>query len=139
MGNISSSAGNVNQTTRLSYTSGNISDSRTITKTHSASNVFSRTTNLDNTRNSLNTEVQYNNRNDFTSNNKYNSVNNRQTNDNREQSDSSNKKNKGGVLCERNNIRRGSSVENVNTTGLDVANGNLKKLKYDAEVEVNAL
>lgn len=158
--NISSSAGNVNQSTRLSYASGigGVVDSRVITKTHSASNVFSRTTNNieNNTRNSLNTEdykVQYpNHRNDFTNNKQCRVIKNRQ-NVNNDQTDSgssynSNKSSFNDLnpinnttsvnKCDRFNIRRGSSVENVNTTGIiDVnSNGNLKKLKYETEVKL---
>lgn len=140
-------------------------DSRVITKTHSASNVFSRTTNnsneggnCSNTRNSLNTEdykVQYtNNRNDFTNNKQYRLVNNRQNVVNKDQTDSTynNTKNNckttnvnntcgvggGGGGDRYNNIRRGSSAENVNTTSIDVnSNGNMKKLKYETEVNEN--
>lgn len=107
-----------------------------ITKTHSASNVFSRTTNKENTRNSLNTEVQYTN--------KQYSVNSRQNII--DQTDSAYNTNK-NIKPEQNsvsvkssdrlNIRRGSSVENVNSAVDINSNGNLKKLKYEAEVIIN--
>ncbi|KAJ8947757.1 hypothetical protein NQ318_010351, partial [Aromia moschata] len=64
-GNWSSSASNVNQNARLSMKP---ADLHLLTKTHSASNVFTRTVNPDNCRNSLSSvdgnafSVQYNNK-----------------------------------------------------------------------------
>lgn len=114
----STSASNVNQTPRLSTKT---VDSHLL-KTHSASNVFTRTINVDN-RHSLDNsyQVQYNKNtsSDF-----------------------------GGSLCDANRnesvntqngrlVRRGSSVENVNSSSMDLnANGAMKKVKYENEVNL---
>lgn len=146
---MSSSAGNVNQQiARVSYvpTSG---DSRVITKTHSASNVFTRTTNVENARNSLSTadsysKVQYPNK--FSGelrNKQFSAKGNGQNNGipQGEHSDFVNTQSSfgigiGGKLGERYIMRRGSSVENMNAGIVDVnSNGNLKKIKYENEVK----
>lgn len=156
---MSSSAGNVNQNARLSLTN-NLDDPRMITKTHSASNVFSRTSLLDNSRNSLNStdnyKVQYNS-NSLNNNFKneqfkriepytYGVMNENSENCNSENGEfqdvyknsfsdvsSNSEEIRGPKLYERfSNIRRGSSVENVIS---DVnLSGNLKKVKFENEV-----
>ncbi|KAJ8912112.1 hypothetical protein NQ315_005448, partial [Exocentrus adspersus] len=155
-GQLSCSAGNVNQNVRLSMKP---EDVPLLTKTHSASNVFARPPNVDN-RNSLNSmdtntfSVQYGNK-DISdasdlSDNSYKYLSGKQFSD---MSGSKNSNvsvagvyNKGAysdvvdntndrmrnVRC---NVRRGSSVENVNSSSLDISNGNMKKIKYENENE----
>ncbi|XP_008198093.1 rho GTPase-activating protein 21 isoform X3 [Tribolium castaneum] len=110
----STSASNVNQTPRLSTRT---VDSHLL-KTNSASNVFTRTINMDN-RHSLDNsyQVQYNkNNSDF-------GGSLRDTNRNESVSTQN------GRL-----VRRGSSVENVNSSSMDLnANGAMKKVKYENE------
>jgi hypothetical protein len=111
---LSSSASSVNQTPRLS------------TKTHSASNVFARTMNVDN-RHSLDNSysVQY----DKNSGGEFGGS---LRDTNRNESVRIPQTDREGRYV----IRRGSSVENVNSTGpVDLnANGAMKKVKYENEV-----
>lgn len=110
-----------------------------LTKTHSASNVFSRGRNTDSARNSLNSmdsgpfSLQY--------------VNSGKCDDNRLGYDSVGPKSAGysdvtdsSVSSDRRtskcSIRKVGSMENVNSNGTDVSNGNLKKIKYENEVGV---
>jgi hypothetical protein len=110
---LSSSASSVNQTPRLS------------TKTHSASNVFARTMNVDN-RHSLDNSysVQY----DKNSGGEFGGS---LRDTNRNESVRIPQTDREGRYV----IRRGSSVENVNSTGpVDLnANGAMKKVKYENE------
>lgn len=136
-------------------------DLHLLTKTHSASNVFARTVPPDN-RNSLNSmdtntfSVQYATKNisdkgDLNNSSyQYLSANKaRQFSDGSDSSKNSNVSAGGaygrgaysdvtdgagdrrGIRC---NVRRGSSVENVNSSSLDLSNGNMKKIKYENEV-----
>ncbi|XP_074036276.1 rho GTPase activating protein at 19D isoform X5 [Leptinotarsa decemlineata] len=146
MGQLSSSASNVNHNTRLSVKP---PDSHHLTKTHSASNVFTRTVNSEHTRNSLNSmdgsnfSVQYKNKN---VNNGDNSFRNLSAKSKLSNSDLN--KNLSDSVCNdvtdngvsdrrvtRGNIRRSGSVENVNCSLVDVSNGNMKKVKYENENE----
>lgn len=146
--NMSSSAGNVNQqTARISYVA-TAGDPRVITKTHSASNVFTRTTNVENARNSLSTtdsynKVQYPNKFSGDFRKKQFSVKSNGQNNGIAQGEHSGFANApnsfaigvGGKLGERYIMRRGSSVENMNAGIVDVnSNGNMKKIKYENEV-----
>ncbi|XP_018575341.1 rho GTPase-activating protein 21 isoform X4 [Anoplophora glabripennis] len=159
-GQLSSSASNVNQNVRLSMKP---ADLHLLTKTHSASNVFARATIADN-RNSLNSMdtntfsiVQYPGKNvgdksDLNdSSYRYMSASGtKQFSDVSGTSKNSNVSaggafNKGaysdvtdGGACDRRgrcNVRRGSSVENVNSSSVDLSNGNMKKIKYENENE----
>lgn len=104
-----------------------------LTKTHSASNVFSRTTNLTPLRNSLDTidnpfSVQ-NCKNSSDSENRTPNVNLREP--------SSAVLNTRPINFEQYMLRRGSSVENVNSGAVDVnGNSGMKKFKYEAEVRL---
>lgn len=112
-------------------------DPHILTKTHSASNVFSRTANANPLRNSLDTidnpfSVQYNSgKNDSgqceSENRTYNNVNLRET--------SGAVLNARPVTFDQYMLRRGNSFENVNSGAVDV-NGNtgMKKFKYETEV-----
>lgn len=118
----------------------NTDDPHILTKTHSASNVFSRTTNANPLRNSLDTidnpfSVQYGSdrgknggdSGQFESENRTPSVSLREG---------------GGavlntrpVTFDQYMLRRGSSFENVNSGGVDVnGNSGMKKFKYETEV-----
>lgn len=141
---LSSSAGNVNQQSRLSVKSTLDDPQHILTKTHSASNVFTRTTNANPLRNSLDTidnafssSVQYNNSDkkgkgsgdseQFESENRTQNVSLRET--------SGAVLNARPVTFDQYMLRRGSSVENINSGVVDV-NGNtgMKKFKYETEV-----
>lgn len=138
---LSSSAGNVNQQSRLSVKS-TLDDPHILTKTHSASNVFSRTTNANPLRNSVDTidnafSVQYG------SDIKGKSGDSEQfESENRTQNVVTLRETSGAVLNARPvtfdqyMLRRGSSVENMNSGVVDV-NGNtgMKKFKYETEVK----
>lgn len=117
-----------------------LDDPHILTKTHSASNVFSRTTNANPLRNSLDTidnpfSVQYgsdkgksDDSEQFESESRIQNVSLRETS--------------GGVLNARPvtfdqyMLRRGSSVENMNLGVVDV-NGNTGMKKFRYEIEVN--
>lgn len=126
---------NTNQNSRLSLIKPK--DLHALTKTHSASNVFTRTRNLDSARNSLNSvdsgpfSMQY--------------ISDRS--DGRlgyEILDSGGPKSAG--YCEltdsvsrrtsKCSVRRVGSMENVNSSSSEISNGNLKKVKYENEVSV---
>lgn len=117
-----------------------LDDPHILTKTHSASNVFSRTTNANPLRNSLDTidnafsSVQYNSdkgksgdSEQFECENRTQNVNLRET--------SGAVLNARPVTFDQYMLRRGSSVENINSGVVDV-NGNtgMKKFKYETEV-----
>ncbi|CAH0555994.1 unnamed protein product [Brassicogethes aeneus] len=128
-GNLSSSASNVNQTSRLSLQPADM-----LMKTHSASNVYARMStaaqgaaNVDpQTRNSLNSNYRM-----------------AETAQLQQQSNEQLLKrlNNASVdYCDGRGrvLRRGSSVENVNSSSLDLnANGGMKKVKYENESEMN--
>ncbi|XP_017769755.1 PREDICTED: rho GTPase-activating protein 21-like, partial [Nicrophorus vespilloides] len=122
---ISSSASNV----RLSLAVNPAGDQRTITKTHSASNVFSRPINVENGRNTIGgSTVQC-----FKPTYYYNLDDRDHTNSAKDScsdvsSTSSDSRCKPSVRPSPFLIRRGSS-ENLNIT----SNGNLKKIKYESE------
>lgn len=121
---LSSSAGNVNH--RLSVKS-TLDDPHVLTKTHSASNVFSRTANANPLRNSLDTID-----NPFTV--QYGSDKNKSESENRTSNVSGAVMNARPVTFDQYMLRRGSSVENVNS-GVDVnGNSGMKKFKYETEV-----
>ncbi|XP_071049993.1 rho GTPase-activating protein 23 isoform X4 [Onthophagus taurus] len=153
-GPISTSASNVSQPLTLT----NNPHERVITKTHSASNVFSRTTNnSDNSRNSLNSTDNY--RVQYPVNYKYSDYggynrNSDQMYDRRRPqidnnpsyqvykssfSDVSTTSSSSEVRNYNSSptgygIRKGNSAENINIVDLK-SNGNLKKIKYENEVE----
>lgn len=133
---FSTSAGNVNQNSRLSLIKPK--DLHALTKTHSASNVFSRSRNVDSARNSLNSmdsgpfslqyisdksdgRLGYEHISDSSGSRSagYNDVTDSGSRDRRT------------PKC---TVRRGGSMENVNSSLTDVSNGNLKKVKYECEV-----
>lgn len=136
-------------------------DLHLLTKTHSASNVFTRTPAADN-RNSLNSmdtntfSVQYTTKNisdkgdlsnsiyqylSGSSTKQFSDVGNSSKNSNVSASGAFSRgaysdvtdgaSDRRGGRC---NVRRGSSVENVNSSSLDLSNGNMKKIKYENEV-----
>ncbi|KAG5897665.1 hypothetical protein JTB14_024492 [Gonioctena quinquepunctata] len=150
IGQLSSSVSNVNHNSRLSIKPPDIHQ---LTKTHSASNVFARTVipTEHNARNSLNSmdngnfSVQYNRENaienganSFQYSSAKNQVSNGDTNKNTSDgvcSDVTDNNGASGKRATRGNIRRGGSVENVNSSSIDVSNGNMKKIKYENESE----
>ncbi|CAH1110584.1 unnamed protein product [Psylliodes chrysocephalus] len=137
MGQLSSSSNTLNRNMRLSSLK---PDSHYLMKTHSATNVFSRTNNAtEPNRNSLasvdNYSLQYSkNGNDFafvkndsgkqvkgaSSGGAYGDVTDSALNDRIP-----------GVI--KGNIRRGSSVENINSSSKDISNG--KKVRYENEID----
>lgn len=125
---LSSSAGNVNQqNARLSLKPAEMM------KTHSASNVYARLSNTtDHSRNSLGSmeggyPVQYSPILGSLSLSKQSYATDKSGADH--PSDISDRRGNRAVL------RRGSSVENINSSSLDLnANGGLKKVKYEKEV-----
>ncbi|XP_066155664.1 rho GTPase-activating protein 23 isoform X15 [Euwallacea fornicatus] len=124
-GPLSSSASNVNTTSRLVVKPHH---DHLLTKTHSATNVFSRPIPSLN-RNSLNSmdPTQYNTSSEVTR-HSYGAVTNNSIGT-RAQGELS-----GGFDTSRYGIRRGSSVENVNSSALDLnSNGGLKKTKFESE------
>ncbi|XP_028130100.1 rho GTPase-activating protein 21 isoform X8 [Diabrotica virgifera virgifera] len=133
MGQYSStSAGNVNRSNRLS--TAKEPEGHHLMKTHSATNVFSRTGNsAELNRNSLatmdNYSVQYNkNGNDYQY-VKQSGASNKVTNNTR--SDVTDGNSDRTVGAYRSTIRRGGSVENVSSSSVDISNG--KKVKYESE------
>ncbi|XP_050310273.1 rho GTPase-activating protein 21 isoform X15 [Anthonomus grandis grandis] len=95
-----------------------------LTKTHSATNVFTRPASATN-RNSMDSMVQYSNSGEATTRYSYSVA--KQCGDSSELD--------GKIMASRYGMRRGSSVENVNTATGDVnANGGgMKKVKYENE------
>lgn len=136
MGQFSSSAGNVNQNTRLSMMKSK--DLHVLTKTHSASNVFARTRNVDGARNSINSvdsgpfSLQY------VSEKSDERLRYEQISNGDEARSAGYSEVTDGVSKDRRtskvNIRRGGSMENINSSSSDISNGNLKKVKYGNEV-----
>lgn len=145
-----SSASNVNQSTQLSL-AGNGGKERVITKTHSASNVFNRTTSSEN-RNSYNSQHSTNFNNSY---NNYSSYRNSSDNYNdrriRQLDNSSDfqvyKTSFSDVSTASSNefrpsaktvgygLRKGNSAENINSSSLDLnSNTNMKKIKFENEV-----
>lgn len=135
MGQFSSSAGNVNQNHRLSMSKPK--ELHVLTKTHSASNVFSRTRNVDGARNSLNSmdsgpfSMQY------VTNKSDGRLRYEQLSDNDPKSagysdtlDSVTS----GRRTSTCTVRKNGSLENVNSSATDISSGNLKKVKYENEV-----
>lgn len=155
-----SSASNVNQSTQLSL-AGHGPNERVITKTHSASNVFSRTTSSEN-RNSYNSADGYRGASQHPANfnnaysNNYNSYRNSSDNYNDRRirqldnssdfqvykssfsdvsttSSSDYQRPSGKVIAY--GLRKGNSAENINTSSVDLnSNTNLKKIKFENEV-----
>lgn len=129
-GPLSSSATNVNTSSRLSVKP---HQDYLLSKTHSATNVFARPTSTTN-RNSLNSmdSVQYGGSQISNDVSRYSFsaiTNNRHPVDKFGAFDGS-----------RYGIRRGSSVENVNSSTAELnSNGGLKKIKYESEVSTTIL
>ncbi|XP_066248060.1 rho GTPase-activating protein 23 isoform X10 [Euwallacea similis] len=124
-GPLSSSASNVNTTSRLVVKPHH---DYLLTKTHSATNVFSRPIPSLN-RNSLNSmdPTQYSTSSEVTR-HSYGAVTNNSVGT-RAQGDLSS-----SFDTSRYGIRRGSSVENMNSSALDLnSNGGLKKTKFESE------
>lgn len=142
---FSSSAGNVNHNPRLSVRH---EDPYVLTKTHSATNVFSRAPNANPLRNSLDTigtqfAVQYSEISDRNSENNnrghFESAAYRTNNysENNGANASELVRNAKPQAFDRYVMRRGSSVENLNAGSMDVnANGTMKKLRFENEVSV---
>lgn len=138
MGQFSSSAGNVNQNSRLSMIKPK--DLHVLTKTHSASNVFARARNVDSARNSMNCmdsgpfSMQYvSDKSDDRLG--YEQVSNGGGPKSAGYSDVTD-----GISSDRrtskSTIRRGGSMENVNSSSTDISSGNLKKIKYENGVSI---
>ncbi|XP_072388451.1 rho GTPase-activating protein 23 isoform X2 [Diabrotica undecimpunctata] len=131
MGQYSSSASNVNRSNRLS--TAKQPEGHHLMKTHSATNVFSRTGNsAELNRNSLatmdNYSVQYNkNGNDY----QYVKQSGASKVTNNTRSDVTDGNSDRTVGAFRSTIRRGGSVENVSSSSVDISNG--KKVKYESE------
>lgn len=113
-----------------------LDDPHILTKTHSASNVFSRTANANPLRNSLDTidnpfSVQYNSdKGKCDSENRTPNVSLRETS-------GAVVLNARPVTFDQYMLRRGSSVENVNSGVVDVnGNSGMKKFKYETEVNL---
>lgn len=158
-----SSASNVNQSTQLSLVSNNSANDRVITKTHSASNVFSRTTSSEN-RNSYNSSDGYrtqhpsnysNSYSDYgsyrNSSDRYNDKRIRQFDNSSDyqvyktsfsdvSSASSNEYNRPSIKTAGYGLRKGNSAENINSSSVDLnSNNNMKKIKYENEVSSGPL
>lgn len=138
-GQLSSSASNVNATPRLSLKP---HQDFLLTKTHSATNVFSRPSPAAN-RNSLNSmdSVQYNtgSLNSDVTRYSYGAAASKQSSDKLGAFNSDLGAHSDIVdgKGSRYGMRRGSSVENVNSSTLNLnANGGLKKVKYENEVSM---
>lgn len=142
-GQLSSSASNVSTTPRLSLKP---HQDFLLTKTHSATNVFSRPSPAAN-RNSLNSmdSVQYNtgSLNSDVTRYSYGAAASKQSSDKLGafNSDLGAKMGAHSDIVDgkgsRYGMRRGSSVENVNSSTLNLnANGGLKKVKYENEVSM---
>lgn len=124
----------MNQNTRLSAVQ--FKDPHTLTKTHSASNVYARTRNLESARNSLNSDsgpfsLQ------FVS-DKSDSLGYEKTSDCRDHQKSAGYSDVTDSISSdkrtpKFSIRRSGSVENVNTNSA-TSTGHLKKVKYENEV-----
>ncbi|KAK9712627.1 PDZ domain [Popillia japonica] len=162
-GTMCSSASNVNQSTQLSL-AGHGPNERVITKTHSASNVFSRTTSSEN-RNSYNSADGYRGASQHPANfnnaysNNYNSYRNSSDNYNDRRirqldnssdfqvykssfsdvsttSSSDYQRPSGKVIAY--GLRKGNSAENINTSSVDLnSNTNLKKIKFENETDIS--
>ncbi|CAG9834844.1 unnamed protein product [Diabrotica balteata] len=137
MGQYSSSASNVNRSNRLS--TAKQPEGHHLMKTHSATNVFSRTGNsAELNRNSLatmdNYSVQYNkNGNDY----QYVKQSGASKVTNNTRSDVTDGNSDRTVGAFRSSIRRGGSVENVSSSSVDISNG--KKVKYESEKQTYSL
>lgn len=153
-----SSASNVNQSTQLSL-AGNGNAGRVITKTHSASNVFSRTTSSEN-RNSYNSadgyhrtqhpsnfSNTYSNYGPFrNSSDNYNDRRIRQLDNSSDfqvyktsfsdvSTASSNDNYRPNAKTVGYGLRKGNSAENINSSSVDLnTNSNMKKIKFENEV-----
>ncbi|KRT85819.1 hypothetical protein AMK59_1984 [Oryctes borbonicus] len=160
-GAMCSSATNVNQSTQLSL-AGHGANDRVITKTHSASNVFSRTTSSEN-RNSYNSADGYRTSSQHPANfaygtnysgsyrnssDNYNDRRIRQLDNNSDfqvyktsfsdvSTASSSEYHRPTAKAVGYNLRKGNSAENINTSSIDLnSNTNMKKIKFENEVSV---
>lgn len=156
---LSSSVTNMSHTNNnsslLTMKSATLSVPHVLTKTHSASNVFSRTSSSGNVtfplRNSLENPFSVSDRNGATelcqqsdNNNKlpnlsasFKNYNNTKCGDDNGGKDGGGVRNSNPMSFDRFMMRRGSSVENMNAVGTDInANGSLKKIRYENEVSL---